>query len=79
MKKIGNNMRDKTHMDFVEKWANYVKNNSDWKKIHTEFIDSQFKMHEDFIKRLLKEKDGKEKIIKLYKIKNLKGYKELLK
>ena len=77
--KIGNNVRDKTHMDFVEKWANYVKNNSDWKKIHTEFIDSQFKMHENFIKRLLKEKDGKEKIIKLYKIKNLNGYKELLK
>lgn len=73
------NMRDKTHMEFVERWADYVKNNSDWKKIHTEFINSQFKMHDDFIKRLLKEKGGKEKIIKIYKIKNIKGYKELLK
>lgn len=71
-------MRDKTHMEFVEKWAYYVKNNSDWKKIHNEFINSQFKLHEDFIKRLLKEKNGREKIIKSYNIKNIKGYKEML-
>jgi len=72
-------MRDKTHMEFVEKWADYVKKNSDWKKIHSEFINSQIKLHKDFIKRLLKEKDGKEKIIKVYNIKNVNGYKWLFK
>lgn len=71
-------MRDRTHMEFIEKWADYVKNNSDWKKIHSEFINSQFKLHENFIKRLLKEKDGKKKIIKIYNIKNINGYKKLL-
>lgn len=71
-------MRDKTHIEFIEKWANFVKNNSGWKKEHAEFINSQFKLHENFINRLLKEKNGKEKILKLYNIKNIKGYQNLL-
>ena len=66
-------------IEAVERWANFVKNNPDkWKKVHTEFIDAQFKKSEDFIKRLLKQKDGAEKIIKLYNIKNIKGYQGLL-
>lgn len=61
-------MRDKTHLQSVEHWAQFVKNNpSKWKKIHTEFIDSQFLKHEEFIKRLLDTKGGKEKLAKLYK------------
>ena len=71
-------MRDKTHIEFVEKWANFVKENSNWKKIHTKFINSQFQIHKSFIKRLIKEKNGKEKIIKIYKIKNINGYKDIL-
>ncbi len=72
-------MRDKTHMEQVEKWAYYVRDNpNDWKKIHTEFINALFKKQEDFIKRLAKTKGGKEKIIKLYNIKNINGYKKLL-
>ena len=70
--------RDKTHNEFIEKWADYVKKNSDWKKEHNEFINSQIKMQGDFIQRLLKEKNGKEKIIKIYNIKNVNGYRELL-
>ena len=73
-------MRDITHEDFVIRWAKFVRDNPNkWRKIHTEFINSQFKMNEDFLKRLSKEKDGKEKIIKLYSIKNVSGYKKLLK
>jgi hypothetical protein len=71
-------MRDKTHDDFIERWVNFMKNNPNkWKKIHTEFINSQFEMHERFLINLLKEKNGKEKIIDLYGIKNVNGYNEL--
>ena len=64
----------------VEKWAKYVKeSNGKWKNIHTEFIDSQFQKAHEFIKRLSKEKDGRKKIIKIYNIKNTKGYPTLLK
>ena len=73
-------MRDATHKGFVIRWAKFVRDNPDkWRKIHAEFINSQFKMNEDFLKRLSKEKNGKEKIIKLYNIKNVSGYKKLLK
>lgn len=64
----------------IDRWVKYMKDNpTKWKKIHTEFINSQFKKSEEFIKRLLKEPDGKERLISAYKIKNLKGYEELLK
>ncbi len=71
-------MRDKTHKEFIEEWANYVKNNSDWKKIHTEFLDSQYNQSYRFIKKLRKEETGKEKIIRIYNIRNIKGYKKIL-
>jgi hypothetical protein len=71
-------MRDKTHMEFVERWANFVKENPNWKKTHTKFINSQFKTSDNFIKKLIKEKNGKDKIIKIYKIRNTKGYKAIL-
>ena len=43
------------------------------------FINAQFDKANKFIKRLLKEPNGREKIIEAYGIKNLKGYEELLK
>ncbi len=65
-------------IEAVERWANFIKNNPrKWKKIHTEFIDSQFEKSEEFIKRLLKQKNGAEKIIRIYGIKNKKGYPSL--
>ena len=67
-------------MEQVERWANFVKNNPDkWKKIHTHFINAQFEKHRAFIKRLLKEPDGFEKIVKLYDIKNVERYRKVLK
>lgn len=56
-----------SHMEQVERWANFVKNNPNkWKKQHTEFINAIFDKHEQFKERLLKEKGGKEKLEKLY-------------
>ena len=71
-------MRDKTHYEHLEKWADYVHSNSDWKMAHTRFIDAQFEKSQSFIKRLAKEKNGRDKIIELYRIKNLAGYKKML-
>ncbi|MFH1376617.1 MAG: hypothetical protein ABIH25_03185 [Candidatus Woesearchaeota archaeon] len=70
----------KERIESVERWAKYVKeSNGKWKDIHTEFIDAQFQKADEFIKRLSKEKNGAEKIMKAYNIKNQKGYPALLK
>lgn len=68
-------------IEAVKRWANYIKNNPDrWKNIHTEFIDSQFIKQREFMERLIKNKpDGKKRLIKAYKIKNIKGYPSLQK
>jgi len=73
-------MRDDTHMEQIERWAKFVRENdiSVWKKIHTEFIDALFEKNERFLRELAKTKEGKEKIIKIYRIKNVKCCKELL-
>jgi hypothetical protein len=66
------------HDEFVERWANFVKNNPDkWKKIHSQFIDAQFIMAERFYKNLAKTKDGKKKIIEVFGIRNIEGYPRL--
>ncbi|MBS3131686.1 hypothetical protein J4212_04605 [Candidatus Woesearchaeota archaeon] len=76
-KKIPSEMSQR--MEAVERWANFVRDNPDkWKKIQSEFIDAQFSKSNAFIKRLLKQKGGREKVIELYGIKNLKGYKDFL-
>ncbi|MBU0460393.1 MAG: hypothetical protein KJ597_00055 [Nanoarchaeota archaeon] len=63
------------HLEQVERWANFVKNNpTEWKKVHSEFINAIFDNHYMFRARLLKTPHGKKKFIELYKIKNLKGY-----
>ena len=72
-------MRDKTHDESVERWAEHIKKNPDWKKIHSQFINSQFEKAYSAIKKLSQSKEGREKIKKLYNIKNEKGYLNLLK
>lgn len=67
----------KEHLAQVVEWANYVRSGADWKAIHTDFINSQFAHHAEFIQNLLKQERGKEKIIELYKIGNKKGYPSL--
>lgn len=65
----------KEHMDQVERWALFVKKNpAKWKKIHTSFINSIFDKHKQFKERILETPGGKEKLAKLYNIKNREGY-----
>ena len=63
-----------SHLEQVERWAHYVRNNPNWRKEHNKFINALFLNHEMIIEKLLKTPSGKEKIIKLYDIKNKKGY-----
>jgi hypothetical protein len=72
-------MRDKTHTEFVDRWAEFVRNSPDnWRKIYTEFINAQILMNRQFLERLKNTPGGREKIIETYQIKNLQGYEKLL-
>ncbi len=66
--------RDQTHMESVERWAEFMKTHKDWRKIHSKFIDAQFANAYRVIEELLKQPAGKEKIKKLYGITNENGY-----
>ncbi len=62
-------MRDKTHIEQVERWALFVKNNPDkWKSKVKDFLDAQIIMSRRFYKKLAETEEGKEKIKKLRKI-----------
>ena len=62
-----------SHQDQVEEWANFVKNNPDkWKAMHTKFINAQIKMANEALQRIGKQKNGKEKLVELFYIKNKK-------
>ena len=70
--------RDDTHRQFDERWAEYVRNNPNWREIHAQFINSQFQNAYNMIDKLKKTKNGRQKIIEIYRIKNKKGYPNLL-
>jgi len=62
-------MRDKTHLEQIERWGKFVKENpNNWKKEHSEFIDAQIKKSWEFYDKLEKTKNGKEKIKQLRNI-----------
>lgn len=68
-------MRDQSHLEQIERWANFVRENpTKWKKIHTEFINTLFEKNTQFIEKILKTPRGKEKLVELYDINNKKGY-----
>jgi len=61
-------MRDKTHNEQIERWANYVKENPDkWKSKIKPFLDSQIIIARRFYKNLSQTENGKEKIDLLMK------------
>ncbi len=69
-----------SHLEHIDRWVEYIKKNpKKWRKIHTDFINSQFQNSFEKIKKLSKTKQGANKIIEIYDITNLKGYKKLLK
>jgi len=69
----------KTEFDHVAYWADYVKKNSNWKKIHCDFVDSQLKNRRRVMKELLARKNGKHLVVKLLCISNIKGFGAFLK
>ncbi len=62
----------------IDRWIEYMKENPNWKEVHTQFINAQFSKSYAFMKRLLKEPNGRKRLINAYGIKNLKGYRKLL-
>lgn len=65
----------KGHMEQVERWAHFIKDNpTKWKIIHTEFINALFEKHDHFREKLLQMPDGKEKLRELYNLRNKEGY-----
>lgn len=72
-------MRDATHADHILRWAAFVRAHPrKWKALHTEFINAQFTHHERVLQKLRARPDGAQTIIRLYKIRNVKGYPNLL-
>jgi hypothetical protein len=61
--------RDKSHMEHIVRWAEYVRDNPDWKKKHTEFIDAQFLIAKRFYEKLAETPQGREKIKELRQLK----------
>ena len=65
-------MRDKTHIEQIERWANYVKQNPDrWKSKLKPFLDSQIIIARRFYKKLAETTDGRIKLEKIKRLKNL--------
>ncbi len=55
-------MRDKTHDEQVVRWANYVKNNPDWKIKLKPFLDSQVLIARRVYKKLSQTEEGRDKL-----------------
>ena len=64
-------MRDKSHEEQLERWAEYVKNNPDWKIKLKPFLDSQIIIARRFYKKLAETEKGREKILELSKNRKL--------
>lgn len=66
------NLRDKSHKDFIERWAMHVRKSprEEWKKELGEFLNSQINQSNAFYKRLSKTQNGVEKIKQLRNISN---------
>lgn len=61
-------MRDGSHMQKVELWARYVKENPrTWRFQHSSFINSQIEKAQKFYKKLGSMPNGAEKIKKIRK------------
>lgn len=62
-------MRDKGHMEEVERWAQFVKTHprSEWKTKLNIFIDAQYDMAKRFYKNLEKTEKGRDILERLKK------------
>ena len=64
-------MRDKTHDEQIERWAEYVRTHDDWKIKLKPFLDSQIIMARRFFENLGKTEEGRERILELRGLKQL--------
>ncbi|MBI5226915.1 hypothetical protein HY994_06830 [Candidatus Micrarchaeota archaeon] len=65
-------MTDAQRLEQIDRWAHYIRtSNGAWKKDHTAFLDAQFQKANAFYERLAKTPGGKDKIIRIFGIKNL--------
>jgi len=57
-------MRDKTHLEFIERWADFIKNKSqsEWRPKFNEFIDAQFDIAKRFRDNMEKTEQGRENL-----------------
>lgn len=55
-------MRDKLHMEQVEKWAEFVKNNQrkEWKGAVNLLVNATYEKADEFYKRLEKTEEGRQ-------------------
>ena len=61
----------------IDRWIKYMKENPNtWRKIHNNFIDAQFIKANDFVQRMLKEPNGKERLLNIYNIQNKNVFSE---
>ena len=68
-----------SHLEQIERWAKFVRDNpNSWQKSHSDFIDAIFENHEKFLQEMIKTPKGREKLVKLYNIKNREGYSWLI-
>jgi len=59
----------------IDRWIKYMKENPNtWREIHNKFIDAQFIKAHEFAQKILKESNGKEKLMKIYNIKNKNAF-----
>jgi len=62
-------MKDKTHAEHVDKWAEFVRTHprSEWKPQVSALVDAQLEMANAFYERLARTKNGKRKVEELRK------------
>jgi len=62
-------MRDKSHEESIERWAEYVRKNPEWKRHLKPFIDSQITIARRAYEKLSETREGREKIQEIKKLK----------
>ncbi len=62
----------KKEMDFIELWAKYILENSNWRRVHNKFINSQIISANEKLKKL-----PEKKLIELFNIKNKSAIKKI--
>ncbi|HLC54685.1 MAG TPA: hypothetical protein VJK07_03625 [Candidatus Nanoarchaeia archaeon] len=69
-------MRDKLHMESVEKWAEFVRAHprEEWKRVVDVFVNAVYEKSQAFYARLEKTEEGREILARL-KVERLKSVK----